>query len=113
MKNKKRSTLCPIAERHQMEKTLQSFDELPCPPQRIECVHAFTKFAGMTFQERTEFLKNAERWSEMSPAERQVWRDLVSQRPAMAAAAISRSSCRPMPPSVTPHTHPAVATNNH
>jgi hypothetical protein len=63
-----------------MEKTLQSFEKLPSA-QRAECVNAFAKFAGMDARQRSEFLKNAARWSEMSPAERQAWRDLVVNVP--------------------------------
>jgi hypothetical protein len=68
------------AERRQMEKTLRAFDKMP-QSQREECVSAFAKFASMTTPEKTEFLKNAERWSAMSPAERQAWRDLVVNVP--------------------------------
>lgn len=88
------------AERVQMEKTLQSFDKLP-PAQRRQCIHAFTQFAGMSPVERAEFLKNAERWSQLPPKERQAWRDLVAQVPLWP----------PMPPHLPPHPHPAVATN--
>jgi hypothetical protein len=68
------------AERRQMTKTLQAFDKMT-PPQRDECVSAFAKFASMSDREKAEFLKNAERWSAMSPAERQAWRDLVVNVP--------------------------------
>jgi hypothetical protein len=68
------------AERAQMQKTLQSFGQMPAA-QRAECVNAFAKFAGMDSRERAEFLKDAARWSEMSPAERQAWRDLVVNVP--------------------------------
>ena len=68
------------AERAQMQRTLQSFEKLPAS-QRAECVNAFAKFAGMDARQRSEFLKNAARWSEMSPAERQAWRDLVVNVP--------------------------------
>ncbi|HEY5296842.1 MAG TPA: DUF3106 domain-containing protein [Verrucomicrobiae bacterium] len=68
------------SERRQMEKTLQMFEKLPSA-QRDECVRAFTKFANMSTSEQAEFLKNAARWSEMSPAERQTWRDLVVNVP--------------------------------
>jgi hypothetical protein len=67
-------------ERSQMKKTLQSFEKMP-PSQRDECVNAFARFASMTAAEQAEFLKNAERWSAMSPAERQAWRDLVVNVP--------------------------------
>ncbi|MDE3067670.1 MAG: DUF3106 domain-containing protein [Verrucomicrobiota bacterium] len=67
-------------EREQMEKTLQAFDHMP-PEQRQECVRAFTKFAGMSAVEKEEFLTSAQRWSQMSPADRQTWRDLVKNVP--------------------------------
>ena len=67
-------------ERRQMGKTLQAFDKMPAA-QRAECVSAFAKFASMSDKEKAEFLKNAERWSAMSPAERQAWRDLVVNVP--------------------------------
>jgi hypothetical protein len=93
------------AERRQMEKTLQSFDQMP-PEQRAECVNAFAKFASMDALERAEFLKNAARWSEMSPAERKAWRDLVvnvPQWPPLPAGFVV-----PVPGG----TAPAVATNH-
>jgi hypothetical protein len=68
------------AERGQMEKTLQAFDKLP-RNQRDECIRAFAKFTGMSASEKREFLRNAERWSQMSPADRQAWRDLVVNVP--------------------------------
>jgi hypothetical protein len=94
------------AERQQMEKTLQTFESMPAT-QRAECVNAFTKFAGMSAMEKAEFLKNAERWSEMSPAERQAWRDLVVNVPQWPPLPIGF-----MPPA-PPDTSPAVATNHH
>jgi Protein of unknown function (DUF3106) len=68
------------AERGQMEKTLQAFGKMP-PAQRAECINAYAKFASMSASEQAEFLKNAARWSQMSPAERQAWRDLVKHVP--------------------------------
>jgi hypothetical protein len=68
------------AERRQMQRTLQAFDNLPSG-QRDECIHAFAKFTGMSVYEKQEFLKNAERWSQMSPTDRQAWRDLVVNVP--------------------------------
>lgn len=68
------------SERQQMEETLRSFEQLP-REKRIICVRSFAKFASMGIAERQQFLKNAERWKKMSPAERQAWRDLVSRVP--------------------------------
>ena len=94
------------AERQQMENTLQAFDKMS-PALRAECVRAFAKFASMSAPEKAEFLKNAERWSAMSPAERQAWRDLVVNVPQWP----------PLPPGFVPPAPPengsAVATNRH
>ena len=79
------------AERGQMEKTLQSFEQLPVQ-QRRQCLRNFEKFAGMAPAERAEFLQNAERWSQMSPAERKSWRDLVVHVPQWP----------PLPPPIAP-----------
>jgi hypothetical protein len=88
------------AERRQMDKTLQSFDKLP-PDQRDECIHAFAKFAGMSASEKQEFLRNAERWSQLSPADRQAWRDLVvnvPEWPPLPPGAIAPPPAPPLPP---------------
>ena len=93
------------AERQQMEKTLQAFEQLP-RAQCSQCIRAFTQFASLSPDERTEFLKNARRWSQMSPQERQTWRDLVAHVPEWA----------PVPPALMPPLPegfpPPVATNS-
>ena len=68
------------AERAQMETTLKTFEQLP-PQQRQLCERNYAKFAGMSAIERAEFLKNAESWAKLSPAERKTWRDLVNNVP--------------------------------
>ena len=94
------------AERQQMEKTLETFGKLP-PAQRFKCIRAFTEFAGLSAQEKQDFLKNAQRWAQMSPKDRQTWRDLVTHVPEWP----------PMPPALImppkpPAFHPALATNH-
>jgi hypothetical protein len=69
-------------ERQQMEKTLSSYASLS-PMQRAQCISAFKEFARMSVAERQQFLKSADRWREMTPEERQKWRDLVSVAPLM------------------------------
>ena len=110
----KKSTLNTLsnAERAQMEKTLQSFEKLP-PRQRITCVRNYAKFAGMNATERAEFLKNADDWSKMSPAERQTWRDLVKNVPLWPPIPTPMAI---LPPNLIPHATPkipraSVATN--
>lgn len=97
------------AERHQMEKTLESFTKLT-PLQRRQCVVSFSKFAGMSTAEQQEFLKNAQRWSEMSPAERQSWRDLVSAAPKLPPLPTISIKRPPLP--VNPSRPPAAITTN-
>jgi predicted Fe-S protein YdhL (DUF1289 family) len=96
-------------ERKQMEKTLQAFDKLP-PDQREECVRAFAKFASMSAAEKQEFLKNAQRWSDMSPADRQAWRDLVKNVPEWPPLP-PRFITPPPPPPLPADFHPSSATN--
>lgn len=109
--DEKTQTLATLsqAERTQMEKTLKSFEQLPAQ-QRQQCVKNYAKFAGMGVAERAEFLKSAEHWSQMSPQERQAWRDLVARVPQWP----------PLPPIVPPNliphlppkiARPSVATN--
>jgi hypothetical protein len=97
------------AERKQMGKTLQAFDQMP-PNQRDECIRAFAKFAGMSASEKQEFLKNAERWSQMSPADRQAWRDLVVNVPQWPP--LPQGFIAPSPPPPLPSDFHSVATTN-
>jgi predicted Fe-S protein YdhL (DUF1289 family) len=93
-------------ERRQIEKTLQVFDRLR-PDQRAECMRSFAKFASLSVAERQEFLKNAERWEQMSPNERQVWRELVRRIPPPPP--LRRAPKPPLPPGG--RSTPAVVTN--
>jgi hypothetical protein len=106
MEKKKTLNTLSDAERQQMEKTLETFGKLP-PGQRLKCIRAFTEFAGLSAQEKQDFLKNAQRWAQLSPKDRQTWRDLVThvpEWPPMPPALIMP----PMPPAF----HPALATNH-
>ncbi|HLH56391.1 MAG TPA: DUF3106 domain-containing protein, partial [Verrucomicrobiae bacterium] len=81
------------SERAQLDKTLRTFEGLS-PALRAQCIRSFQKFASLTPDERQQFLKNAERWEHMTPAERQSWRNLVS----------TLSHQPPLPPGLnTPH----------
>jgi hypothetical protein len=95
------------AERAEMEKTLKTFDRLP-PQQRQLCVRNYAKFAGMSATERAEFLKNAQRWAQMSPNERQAWRDLVAQVPLWPPMP---QDAPPAPPEVPVPPNPATHSN--
>ena len=70
------------AERQEMEQTLHDFEKLP-PAQRLACIRSFQKFTEITPAERAQFLRNAELWKKMSPADRQTWRTLVTRLPPL------------------------------
>ena len=108
MEKKKTLNTLSDAERQQMEKTLETFGELP-PAQRLKCIRAFSEFAGMSAQEKQDFLKNAQRWSQLSPKERQAWRDLVTHVPEWPS--LPPALLPPMPPQLTQRLHPVAATN--
>ena len=57
----------------------------------------------MSGLERAEFLKNAERWSQMSPKERQSWRNLVANVPMMPPMPQAT-----VPANLIPHTTPKI-----
>jgi hypothetical protein len=105
----KKKTLNTLSdtERQQMEKTLETFSNLP-PAQRRQCIRAFTEFAGMSVQEKQDFLKNAQHWSQLSPKERQTWRDLVRQVPEWPPLP---PVLPPMPPQSTKRLQSLAATN--
>jgi hypothetical protein len=98
-------------ERVQMEKTIRTFDQLPLP-QRMQCIRAFGKFADMSPQERTEFLRNAELWSQMSAADRKAWVDLVAHVPQWTPPPPPAIIMPPSLPSSRPDLHPQVVTNH-
>ena len=98
------------AERAQMEKTLRSFGQLP-EEQRLQCIQNYAKFAGMSAADRAEFLKNATRWSQMSPEERQTWRDLVDHVPQWPPLPPGVIPANLYPPGFPKIPGPGVATN--
>jgi hypothetical protein len=96
-------------ERQQMEQALNAYGKLT-PSQRAQCIDSFKKFATMSIAEREQFLRNAERWREMTPEERQKWRDLVNVAPIMPPIGNPKVRSIPPPRSSGPAA-PAVATN--
>jgi hypothetical protein len=70
----------PTAEREEIAETLAQFAKLP-PVQRAICIASFEKLSRMTKEQRFQFLKNSERWSAMSPRERETWKTLVKTLP--------------------------------
>ena len=100
------------AEQRQMEKTLSAYEKLPVE-QRARCIRSFEKFAGMKLSDRQAFLKNAERWKLMSPAERQSWRELVNVAPFMPPMTPTSVVMPPLPklPKQGFRSSSSVATN--
>lgn len=72
--------LLPDTQREQMAALLRSFKDLP-PADRAERFHALARLSSMSDADRAEFMKKAERWRELSPAERDAWRSLVHRLP--------------------------------
>lgn len=76
----------PVEERQIMEKTLEAFRALT-REQRESCISSFatftSRFAAMSDAARIAFIKNVERWQEMTPLERDMWREVVSTVPPM------------------------------
>ena len=93
-------------ERKQIERTLRSYQSLTYQ-QRAQCLKSFDKFAGLPLKEQQQFLKNAERWTLMTPQERQAWREVVE-----TVALLPPTSEMPPPPpnAIGPRSRP-VATN--
>jgi len=92
-------------EREAMRTTLDAFEGFT-PEQRKICIRSFQKFANMSLEERQEFLKKAEAWQRMTPAEREQWREVVAVVPQLP----------PLPPGffpvvATPVAPSAVDTN--
>jgi hypothetical protein len=72
----------PPDEQLHLADALRLFQRLP-KEERDQCLKALKKFATMSDTERREFLKNAQRWQELPPAERQAWRALINGSPPM------------------------------
>ncbi len=87
-------------ERGQIEKTINSYRDLS-PATRIQIFRGLEKVSELTPVQLADFLKNAERWTALSPSERQAWRDLVT----------SAAFLPPLPPGPRPPRPPPVAPN--
>lgn len=70
----------PAQERRDMEQVLERFRRLN-PAQRRACVDSFARLATMAPAERSEFLRQAERWGALPATERQAWRQIVNKLP--------------------------------
>ncbi len=106
--------ILPPAERQQMNVALEKFVRLP-KPQRELCLDSFNKFSSMSEAERQEFLKNAERWRELPPAERQAWRELVNSLPAnppLPPVMVPPPPLPPMPPRLSVEASVVPPTNS-
>jgi hypothetical protein len=79
-------------ERAQIEKALAKFDQVP-PLRRQRILATWARLEAMSNQEREEFVRNADHWQAMTPAERQTLRALFTQLPPPMP---------PMPPNFPP-----------
>jgi hypothetical protein len=81
------------SEQAEIQRTLDAFAKLP-PEQRRACVNSFQKLASMSSEDRLHFLRNAARWSAMTPQERKTWKNLVEHLPPMPP---ERETLPPLP----------------
>jgi len=79
-------------ERAQIEKALAKFDQVS-PLRRQRILATWGRLEAMSNQEREEFVRNADHWQAMTPAERQTLRALFTQLPP------------PVPPNLPPMPH--------
>lgn len=68
------------SERQEMQAVLERFRRLT-PEQRRTSVTSFSRLASMSPAERSEFLRNAERWTALPQEEREAWRQIVNKLP--------------------------------
>jgi Protein of unknown function (DUF3106) len=87
-------------QRRQIEKVLEEFENLT-RDQRALCIQNFEKFADLSVPERDRFLKNAEHWRQMTPAQRANWKDLVDRLPPLPPG-MNAPGLPPMPPAPPP-----------
>ena len=99
--NEKDKTLHALSsdERQKLQKSLKAFEKLP-PHQRAMCIESFRKFSNLSKEERDEFLRNVERWQEMSPRDRQSWINLINLLPAPSGPPIPGQPPPRLPPGV-------------
>jgi hypothetical protein len=95
-------------ERQLMQQALDAFGRMP-PEQRRLCLASFRKLAELSSRERAEFLSTVDRWRELPPAERQRWRQLVTNLPP-APPGLGDPPTPPLPPLPAAASH--LATNS-
>lgn len=70
------------SEQLKLQKTVRSFEGMSDDARR-QCLNAMQKIAQMSGDERSMFLKNAERWNSISASERRQWRTLIAKVPPL------------------------------
>ena len=93
-----------------MEQTLATFEKLPLDKRRA-CVRSFEKFANLSLVERQQFLRNAEHWQKMSPAEREAWRNMVNSAPDWPPLPQDVIETSAAPVAAPPRPRPVSTTN--
>ena len=89
------------AQRAQMDKAVKLLGDLP-RDQRGMFLSALGRLSSMSDADQQEFMHNAERWSAMTPEERQVWRQLANRVPPLP----------PLPPGLHRPPLPSGAANH-
>jgi hypothetical protein len=66
------------AEHKKIERTLAEYKGLS-PEQRSQCLLALDKFASLSIEGRRQFFRNVDQWKQMTPSQRQEWRNVVQR----------------------------------
>jgi hypothetical protein len=86
-------------EREQMAQSLRQFEQLD-PEKRRQCLDALGRFSVLEPEQRYLFVHNANRWKEMTPSERERWREVVRQLP--------ETQMPPLPPGLNTNRMPVM-----
>jgi hypothetical protein len=100
------------AQRLEMQRTMASLQSWT-PDQRDLWLDGLSRYSALTPEQRQEFLKNCQTWKNLSAAEQEAWRALVSGRlraPPPLPGTLTRP---PLPPGANqaPRRPPSLATN--
>ena len=95
-------------ERQVTEKAIGPIEKWP-KSQQQQYMTALRRFVELSPAERQRFMKNAEHWQQMSPEERQAWRDLVQRLSGTPRLMTISAPLLPLP--TAPRLPTAVRTN--
>jgi hypothetical protein len=79
------------AERRQFAKTVADLEQLPREQRELR-LHAISRLAGLSDQQRMQFFNSVSRWKQLSPVEQKLWIEVASHLPPPPNPGISASA---------------------